>query len=244
MGKMSDEQNVPRFADQPIADPSGRIARLQVACRGKLRKRVACSPERFGGLFCAQFSAVPDDRWMDAAGGGPAREKIHRRPSNRRQWTLRIDLGADRIAMMNQVETHHLNDSARQPRGVGGWLLVLCLLLLVWGPVRSALVVGRALSALSVRGPSLAVALVALTLVTSLGVGAGIALLSRHRPALTMAIAALLLSAVMDLVIYLSSYFPSNRMPGDAPLYVAASLAYHGIWLAYLFRSKRVKNTY
>jgi len=48
----------------------------------------------------------------------------------------------------------------------------------------------------------------------------------------------------MDLVIYLSPYFPSNRMPGDAPLYVAASLAYHGAWLAYLFRSKRVRNTF
>jgi hypothetical protein len=59
-----------------------------------------------------------------------------------------------------------------------------------------------------------------------------------------MAKAALILSAAIDLVVYTSSYFPSNRMPGDTPLYIAASLTYHGIWLAYLFRSRRVKRTY
>jgi hypothetical protein len=100
------------------------------------------------------------------------------------------------------------------------------------------------LPALPVRGPSLAVALVALTLVTSFGVAAGIALLARRGPAVAMAKTALILSAALDLVIYTSSYFPSNRMPGDQPLYIAASLAYHGSWLAYLFRSKRVERTY
>ena len=145
---------------------------------------------------------------------------------------------------MNQVETHDVNDSPREPSGIRGWLLVLCLLLVAWGPVRSALVASNALPALAVRGPSLAVALVALTGVTSFGVAAGIALLSRRGAAVAMAKAALFLSAAIDLVIYTTSYFPSNRMPGDAPLYVAASLAYHGLWLAYLFRSRRVRNTY
>jgi hypothetical protein len=145
---------------------------------------------------------------------------------------------------MNQVETHDVNDSPREPSGIRGWLLVLCLLLVAWGPVRSALVASNALPALAVRGPSLAVALVALTMVTSFGVAAGIALLSRRGPAVAMAKAALILSAAIDLVIYTTSYFPSNRMPGDAPLDVAASLVWHGAWLAYLFQSRRVRNTY
>jgi len=145
---------------------------------------------------------------------------------------------------MNEIETHHVNDSARELDGIGGWLLVLCLLLLVWGPVRSALVAANALEALSVRGPSLAAALVALVLVTSFGVAAGIAMLTKRGPAVAMAKAALILSAALDLVIYTTSYFPSNRMPGDAPFYVAASLSYHGAWLAYLFRSRRVRNTF
>jgi hypothetical protein len=137
-----------------------------------------------------------------------------------------------------------MNDSAREPSGVGGWLLVLCLLLLLWSPVSSALVASSALSALSVRGPSVAVALVVLTLVTSLGVAAGIALVSRRGPAVTLATAALIASAALDVVIDTTSLLPSNRMPGEAPFYAAAALAYCGIWLAYLFRSKRVRNTY
>src|SRR5262245_48029674 len=145
---------------------------------------------------------------------------------------------------MNQVEMHRVNDSAAEPQGIGGWLLVLCLLLLVWRPVRSALVASNALSAFSVRGPSLVVALVALVLVTSFGVAAGIALLTTRGPAVAMAKAALVLSAALDFVIYTTSYFPSNRMPGDAALYVAASPAYHAAWLTYLFRSRRVRNVY
>jgi hypothetical protein len=145
---------------------------------------------------------------------------------------------------MNQIETHQLNDSARRPQGIGGWLLVLCLSFLVWRPVNAALVAASALAALSVRGPSLVVGLVALTLVTSFGVAAGLALVLRRGPAVTMALAALLLSAAIDLAIYTTSYLPSNRMPGDTPLYIAASLGYHGLWIAYLFRSKRVNNTY
>jgi hypothetical protein len=145
---------------------------------------------------------------------------------------------------MNQIETHHVNDSARELHGIGGWLLALCLLLLVWGPVRSGLIASNALEALSVRGSSLAAALVALVLVTSVGVAAGIALLTKRGPAVAMAKAALILSAAFDLVIYMTSYFPSNRMPGDAPFYVAVSLSYHGAWLAYLFRSRRVQNTF
>jgi hypothetical protein len=139
---------------------------------------------------------------------------------------------------------HEMHDSAREPSGIGGWLLVLCLLLLIWRPVSSALVGSQALSVLSVRGPSLAVALAALTLVTAFGVAAGIALLARRGAAVRMAIAALLLSAALDLTIYTSSYFPSNRMPGDEFLYVAVSLIYHGGWLTYLFVSRRVRNTY
>ena len=132
----------------------------------------------------------------------------------------------------------------RQPHGVGGWLLVLCALLLVWGPISFGLVASNALPALSVRGLPLALILATRVIVTAFGIAAGIALITRQGPAVTMAKVALVLSGATDLVVYGTPYFPSNRMPGDTPLYVAASLAYHGFWLAYLFRSKRVANTY
>jgi len=242
--EMPDEQNVARFAHESIANPPWRIAGLQVARRGELRERVACTPEGFSGLLRPKLAAVPDDRRTNATTSGLTREKIHRRTSDQRQWSLRVDLRSDGVTVMNQVKMHEMHDSAREPSGIGGWLLVLCLLLLIWRPVSSALVGSQALSVLSVRGPSLAVALAALTLVTAFGVAAGIALLARRGAAVRMAIAALLLSAALDLTIYTSSYFPSNRMPGDEFLYVAVSLIYHGAWLTYLFVSRRVRNTY
>ena len=70
------------------------------------------------------------------------------------------------------------------------------------------------------------------------------ALAARRSIAVPMTKAALVLSAIVDLVVYLTPYFPSNRMPGDTPFYVAASLAYHGAWLADLTRSVRVRQTY
>jgi len=137
-----------------------------------------------------------------------------------------------------------VNDSAHEPYGIGGWLLVLCLWLLVWEPVSSALVASNSLSTLSARGPTLAVALAALTVTTAFGVAAGIALLARRGPAVAMGKAAIILSALLSVVIYTSSYYPSNRMPGDEKFYVAISLTYHSAWLAFLFLSRRVRNTY
>jgi hypothetical protein len=60
----------------------------------------------------------------------------------------------------------------------------------------------------------------------------------------TLANAALLLSAATDVFTYTTPYFPNNRPPGDSAMYVAASLAYHGAWLVYLMRSRRVRNTF
>ncbi len=134
--------------------------------------------------------------------------------------------------------------NGRWPPAIGGWLLVLCVLLLVWGPISLGLVASSALPALYVRGLPFALLLTARIVVTAFGMAAGILLWTRRGPALPMAKAALVLSAATDLVVYTTPYFPSNRMPGDTPIAVAASLAYHALWLTYLFRSTRVKRTY
>lgn len=127
---------------------------------------------------------------------------------------------------------------------VGGWLLVLCVMLLVWQPIDLALVASRLVDQIAFRGVSLALALAARVLVTSLGIAAGLALAGRRAGALALAKTSLIASAATDVAMYTTSYFPSDRMPGDAPLYVAASLVYYGLWLAYLFRSKRVRDTF
>ena len=105
---------------------------------------------------------------------------------------------------------------------VGGWLLVLCLMLLVWQPIDLALVASRLIDQIAFRGVSLALALAARVLVTSLGIAAGLALAGRRPGALALAKTALIASAATDVAMYSTSYLPGNRMPGDAPLYVAA----------------------
>lgn len=133
---------------------------------------------------------------------------------------------------------------ARGPEGMGGWLLLLCVLLLVWQPVSLALLASSVVDTIAFRGLSVALVLVVRVVVTAVGIAAGIALASRRPAAVAMAKVSLVASAATDVFIDSTSYFPSNRVPGDAPLYIAASLAYCGAWLAYLYRSRRVKQTF
>jgi hypothetical protein len=130
------------------------------------------------------------------------------------------------------------------PEGVGGWLLLLCGLLLVWHPLNFAVAASGVLDALPLRGLPLALVLAGRLLVMALGIAAGLALLARRPAAVTLALAAIAASAAADLFIYTTPYMPSNRLPGDTGWYIAASLLYHTAWLLYLVRSTRVRNTY
>jgi hypothetical protein len=127
---------------------------------------------------------------------------------------------------------------------VGGWLLLLCRLLVVFHPLSLAVTASGALGALSVRGTAVAPILIVRLVVVGFGMAAGRALQHVQPGAVTLAKAALLASAATDLFVYTTPYFPNNRVPGDTPLYVAATLAYHGAWLLYLTRSTRVRATY
>ncbi len=128
--------------------------------------------------------------------------------------------------------------------GVGGWLLLLSRLLIVWHPLTLAIAAMGALDAIAVRGAPVVAVLVVRIIVTAIGVAAGIALSNRHAGAVTLAKIALISSGATDLFVYSTPYFPNNRIPGDTIYYVAVSLAYHGGWLMYLFRSRRVRDTY
>jgi hypothetical protein len=127
---------------------------------------------------------------------------------------------------------------------VGGWLLLLCRLLVVFHPLSLAITASGALSALSVRGTAVALILILRLVVVGFGMAAGRALQTVQPGAVTLAKAALLASAATDVFVYTTSYFPNNRPPGDTMYYVAASLAYHAAWLIYLARSRRVRATH
>ena len=128
--------------------------------------------------------------------------------------------------------------------GIGGWLLLLCRLLIVFHPLSLAVTASSAFNALLVRGAPVAIVLIIRLAVVAFGVAAGLALQNLRPDAVALARAALLLSAATDVFVYTTPYFPSNRFPGDTIFYVAASLAYHGAWLAYLARSRRVRATF
>ena len=125
--------------------------------------------------------------------------------------------------------------------GVGGWLLLLCRLLVVFHPLSLAVTAAGALGAVSTRGTAIALILILRLVVIGFGMAAGRALQDMQPGAVTLAKAALLASAATDVFVYTTPYFPNNRAPGDTPLYVAATLAYHGAWLAYLTFSRRVR---
>ena len=132
-------------------------------------------------------------------------------------------------------------DQAGAPARASGWLLVLCRLLIVGHPLTLAVTAPNALNAVALRGAAVAVVLVVRLLVVAFGVAAGRALQNIRPGGVGLAKTALLLSAATDDFVYTTPYYPNNRLPGDTTLYVAASLVYHGAWLAYLYRSRRVR---
>ena len=104
MGEVSGDEDVARLAAEPITNPLGRIVRLQVACGRELRERVARAPERLGRLFRAELSAVPHHRRFHAARRGLRRQSLDIRQSCGRQRPARVDFGANRDAVVNEVE--------------------------------------------------------------------------------------------------------------------------------------------
>lgn len=117
-------------------------------------------------------------------------------------------------------------------------------MLTLWHPIIYGLSSSAAIGAVSVRGPSVAIVLVARLLVVALGVAAGIALRSGRAAAVRLTMASLALSAAMDVFVFTTPYYPSNRMPGETPLYIGATIAYYAGWIVYLARSGRVRRTF
>ena len=125
---------------------------------------------------------------------------------------------------------------------IRGWLLLLSRLLIVWQPLTFAIAAMTAMNAWSVRGgPVVLLVLLLRASSTALGVAAGFALTNQQASAVTLAKVAVAVSAATDAFVYSTPYFPNNRAPGDTTYYVATSLAVHGAWLVYLFRSRQVR---
>jgi hypothetical protein len=120
--------------------------------------------------------------------------------------------------------------------------LLLCLLLGVWAPLQLAYTLPLAFAALPVRGPVLGVLIAVRIALTAVGVAAGVSLYARKPAGVTLARVSLICTTAVDLFRYHGTYYPSNRVPGDEWIDTAISVAYAAAWLAYLARSRRVRD--
>lgn len=126
---------------------------------------------------------------------------------------------------------------------IAGWLLVLALLLTVGEPLVLAPEIVRLLPTLASRGPAVAFVLIIRVVVTGFGVSAGLALFARRPHAAGMATLALALLGAVSLFAMLTSILPSNRLPGTTGPAVLVVAVYYASWIAYLQRSRRVRET-
>lgn len=126
---------------------------------------------------------------------------------------------------------------------LGGWLLILSRVLLIYQPLNLAASAATALNSLPTRGPKVLVAIAVRVVGAAVAVAAGLALTNWQPGAARLTQIALAVSAACDVFIYVTPFFPNNRPPGDTPLYVAATIAFHGVWIVYLARSSRVRST-
>jgi hypothetical protein len=137
-----------------------------------------------------------------------------------------------------------MSEVQARPSGLGGWLLILSRILLVYQPINLAVSAATALDSMPTRGARVLVAIAVRVIGAAVSVAAGLALTNEHPGALTLTRAALVVSAACDVFIYTTPFYPNNRPPGDTPYYVAATLAFHGLWLLYLARSSRVRSMF
>jgi hypothetical protein len=115
---------------------------------------------------------------------------------------------------------------------------------MVWQPISVGLTSSVALNSIARGGLPVTLVLILRLLVAGLGIAAGLALLNRRTGAVDLARIVLIVSAGTDMFVYATPYFPNSRGPGETPIFIAVSLLYYAVWIAYLSRSRRVRRTF
>ena len=128
--------------------------------------------------------------------------------------------------------------------GVGGWLLLLVLLLTVWNPANLALRAAASVSTLDTRS-TLSLVFLALRLaLAGIGVAAGLALWLRRPGAVWLAKLAFVLFS-LEAIVRLSTRLDFSSAPPGTRLPAALFAIFHnGAWFLYLQTSRRVRDTY
>ena len=143
----------------------------------------------------------------------------------------------------------HFGETSRRSRfgssgGIGGWLLVLCLLLTIINPAVLALAAATLVGG-AVAPSALAVTFLSIRLlVASVGVAAGRALWHKRPGAVILAKTALMLFAVEAIARLSTRVSLSEAPPGTRLPYAIAIIVFNGGWFLYLEKSRRVHATY
>ncbi len=126
----------------------------------------------------------------------------------------------------------------------GGWLLLLCVFLFVWEPLRFAVDLSGSMGTLGMRGTPGAIELAAHATTAIIAVAAGWGLWIRNPRAPMLASIAVAASAMVTIQSLYWLYLPGNAVPGERlPLSIVA-IAHAAGWMAYLRKSRRVRIDY
>ena len=99
------DEDVSCLYPQAVANPLGRIFGLKVARGRQRRESVAGTPEGLGRLTGAKLAAVPHDCGVRASRRGFGCKATDLLPSFFRKRAPRIDVGPDRVAVMDKINS-------------------------------------------------------------------------------------------------------------------------------------------
>jgi hypothetical protein len=122
-----------------------------------------------------------------------------------------------------------------------GWLLLLCLVLFVWPPLSFAGEVASTLTTLEMRGAPAVIELLAHGLVAAVSVAGAWALWSASPGGRVLAGFALIGMGLTQVQSLYWSVLPRNTYPGDKLPRAIVVVLHSVVWLAYLRRSRMVK---
>jgi hypothetical protein len=122
-----------------------------------------------------------------------------------------------------------------------GWLLLLCVYLALWPPLNFAAEASASVGSLAMRGASGAAELTAHAAVAALSVAAGWALWIGNPSAPAVAAIAVAACAAVSVQSLYWTWLPHSTTPGDRLPLALAALAHAAAWIAYLRRSRQVR---
>ncbi len=125
-----------------------------------------------------------------------------------------------------------------------GWLLVLCLFLFVWEPLRFAGDLTGSIGTMGMRGVPGGIELAVHAAVAMIAVAAGWGLWIRNPHSPVLAAIAVGASAAVTIQSLYWSRLPGNAVPGERLPLALMALAHAAGWMAYLRRSRRVRAVY